>query len=60
MEFRLIEKTKTTISIEIAEADKTLALPIVMELLKDGNVVKAQLLEKHPPRRSYENQSRRL
>lgn len=48
MEFRLIEKTKTTIQIEIAEADRTLILPIVMELLKDKNVLKAQLLEKHP------------
>ena len=48
MEFRLIEKDKNKLTIEIAEADKTLLQPIVVELLKDKAVVTAQLLERHP------------
>ncbi len=48
MEFMLVEKDKTEIKIEVAEADNTLIQPLLVELLADKNVVTAQLFERHP------------
>ena len=48
MEFKLIEKKKDLIKIEIEDADETLIYPLIHELLQDSNVKDAQYSTGHP------------
>jgi DNA-directed RNA polymerase subunit L len=48
MEFRLLEKKKDTIKVEVHEADDTLIYPLLHELLQDKNVVDARYVTGHP------------
>ena len=48
MELRLVEKTKTTLKIEVIDEDMTLITPIVEELLKDPKVESAMYKQGHP------------
>ena len=48
MEFKLIEKKKNTIRVEIKDADETLIYPLIHELLQDKNVVDARYVTGHP------------
>jgi DNA-directed RNA polymerase subunit L len=48
MEFKLIEKKKDTIKVEIKDADETLIYPLIHELLQDKNVVDARYVTGHP------------
>lgn len=38
MEFKLLEKKKDTIKVEIQDADETLIYPLIHELLQDKNL----------------------
>jgi DNA-directed RNA polymerase subunit L len=48
MEFRLLEKKKDTIKVEVHEADDTLIYPLLHELLQDKNVADARYVTGHP------------
>ncbi len=48
MEFKLLEKKKDTIKVEIQEADETLIYPLIHELLKDKNIADARYVTGHP------------
>ena len=48
MEFKLVEKKKDLIRIEIEDADETLIYPLVHQLLQDSNVKNAQYSTGHP------------
>ena len=48
MDFKLVEKKKDTIKVEIHEADETLIYPLIHELLQDKNVVDARYVTGHP------------
>jgi DNA-directed RNA polymerase subunit L len=48
MEFRLLEKKKDTIKVEVHEADDTLIYPLLHELLQDKNVANARYVTGHP------------
>ena len=48
MEFKLIEKKKNLIKVEIEDADETLIYPLIHELLQDSNVKDAQYSTGHP------------
>jgi len=48
MEFKLVEKKKDSITVEIVDADETLIYPIIHELLQDKNVEEARFLTGHP------------
>lgn len=48
MEFKLIEKKKDIIKVEIKDADETLIYPLIHELLQDKNVVDARYTTGHP------------
>jgi DNA-directed RNA polymerase subunit L len=48
MEFKLVEKKKDTIKVEIKDADETLIYPLIHELLHDKNVVDARYTTGHP------------
>jgi len=48
MEFKLLEKKKDTIKVEIMNADETLIYPLIHELLQDKNVADARFSTGHP------------
>jgi len=48
MEFKLLEKKKDSIRVEIKDADETLIYPLMHELLQDKNVVDARFTTGHP------------
>lgn len=48
MEFKLLEKKKDSIRMEIRDADETLIYPLIHELLQDKNVVDARYVTGHP------------
>ena len=48
MEFKLVEKKKDTIKVEIHDADETLIYPLIHELLQDKNVAEARYITGHP------------
>ena len=48
MEFKLLDKKKNIIKLEIKEADETLIYPLLHELLQDKNVVDARFTTGHP------------
>ncbi len=48
MEFKLLEKKKDSIKVEIKEPDETLINPLIHELLQDKNVVDARFTTSHP------------
>ncbi len=48
MEFKLLEKKKDSIKVEIKEADETLIYPLLHELLQDKNVADARYTTGHP------------
>ncbi len=48
MEFKLIEKKKDSIKVEILDADETLINPLLHELLQDKNVQNARYTTGHP------------
>jgi len=48
MEFKLLEKKKDSIKVEIAEPDETLIYPLIHELLQDKNVSEARYITGHP------------
>lgn len=48
MEFKLVEKKKDMIKLEIADPDDTLIYPLIHELLQDKNVIEARYVTGHP------------
>jgi len=48
MEFKLLEKKKDSIKVEIQNADETLIYPFIHELLQDKNVSDARYVTGHP------------
>jgi len=48
MEFKLLEKKKDSIKVEIVDADETLIYPLIHELLRDKNVADARFVTGHP------------
>lgn len=48
MEFKLLEKKKDSIKVEIQDADETLIYPLIHELLQDKNVADARYVTGHP------------
>lgn len=48
MEFKLVEKKKDLIKIEIEDPDETLIYPLIHELLQDKNVKDATYSTGHP------------
>jgi len=48
MEFKLVEKKKDSIRLEIENADETLIYPLIHELLQDKNVSDARYVTGHP------------
>jgi DNA-directed RNA polymerase subunit L len=48
MEFKLLEKKKDSIKLEIHDADDTLIYPLIHELLQDKNVEEARYITGHP------------
>ncbi|MCU0852319.1 MAG: DNA-directed RNA polymerase subunit L [Thermoplasmata archaeon] len=48
MEFKLVEKKKDSIRVEIVDADETLIVPLIHELLQDKNVADARYVTGHP------------
>lgn len=48
MEFKLIEKKKDTIKVEVKDPDETLIYPLIHELLQDKNVTDARYVTGHP------------
>ena len=48
MEFKLVEKKKDLIKIEIEDSDETLIYPLIHELLQDKNVKDARYSTGHP------------
>ncbi len=48
MEFKLVEKKKDSIKVEILDADETLIYPLIHELLQDKNVADARYTTGHP------------
>jgi len=48
MEFKLVEKKKESIKVEILDADETLIYPLIHELLQDKNVADARYTTGHP------------
>lgn len=48
MEFKLVEKKKDSMKVEIVDADETLIVPLIHELLQDKNVVDARFVTGHP------------
>ena len=48
MEFKLVEKKKDSIRLEIVNADETLIYPLIHELLQDKNVEDARYVTGHP------------
>jgi len=48
MEFKLLEKKKDSIKVEIVDPDDTLIYPFIHELLQDKNVADARFVTGHP------------
>jgi DNA-directed RNA polymerase subunit L len=48
MEFKLVEKKKDSIKVEIQNADETMIYPLIHELLQDKNVADARYSTGHP------------
>lgn len=48
MEFKLLDKKKNSIKVEILQPDETLINPLIHELLQDKNVVDARFTTGHP------------
>ncbi len=48
MEFRVLEKSKNEIRVEVLNADNTLLRPLVDEMSMDDQVEKVQLIIRHP------------
>ncbi|OGS56217.1 MAG: hypothetical protein A3K60_08710 [Euryarchaeota archaeon RBG_19FT_COMBO_56_21] len=48
MEFKLVEKKKDMLKLEIADPDDTLIYPLIHELLQDKNVIEARYVTGHP------------
>jgi DNA-directed RNA polymerase subunit L len=48
MEFKLLEKKKDTIKVEIHDPDETLIYPLMHELLQDKSVSDARYTTGHP------------
>ncbi len=48
MEFKLVEKKKDSVRVEIKDADETLIYPLIHELLQDKNVQDARYTTGHP------------
>jgi len=48
MQFKLLEKKKDSIKVEITDADETLMYPLIHELLQDKNVSDARFVTGHP------------
>jgi len=48
MEFKLLEKKKNSIKVEIVDPDETLIYPLIHELLQDKNVADARFVTGHP------------
>jgi DNA-directed RNA polymerase subunit L len=48
MDFKLLEKKKDSLKVEIVEPDETLIYPLIHELLQDKNVVDARFTTGHP------------
>ena len=48
MQFKLLEKKKDSIKVEVADADETLIYPLIHELMQDKNVLDARYVTGHP------------
>ncbi|OGS52097.1 MAG: hypothetical protein A3K75_02145 [Euryarchaeota archaeon RBG_13_61_15] len=48
MEFKLLEKKKDSIKVQVYNADETLIYPLIHELLQDKNVDDARYVTGHP------------
>jgi DNA-directed RNA polymerase subunit L len=48
MEFKLVEKKKDSMKVEIIDVDETLVYPLIHELLQDKNVADARFTTGHP------------
>jgi DNA-directed RNA polymerase subunit L len=48
MEFKLVEKKKDSIKVEVSDPDDTLIYPLIHELLQDKNVEDARYVTGHP------------
>ena len=48
MEFKLVEKKKDSIKVEVLNPDETLIYPLIHELLQDKNVEDARYTTGHP------------
>jgi len=48
MEFKLIEKKKDSMKVEVYNAEETLIYPLIHELLQDKNVEDARYVTGHP------------
>ena len=48
MEFKLLEKKKDSMKVEIKDPDETLITPLLHELLQDKNVLDAKFTTGHP------------
>ena len=48
MEFKLVEKKKDSIKVEVLDPDETLIYPLIHELLQDKNVEDARYTTGHP------------
>ncbi|MBS3817080.1 MAG: hypothetical protein KGY76_05915 [Candidatus Thermoplasmatota archaeon] len=47
MDFKVLEKTDTTVELEIKDADDTVMYPLIEQLLKEGKVISADYSVKH-------------
>ncbi len=48
MEFKLLEKKKDSLKLEVVDPDETLIYPLIHELLQDKNVADARFVTGHP------------
>jgi len=48
MDFKVLEKTDTSLEIEIIDADDTVMYPLIEKLLKDDKIIDADYSVEHP------------
>lgn len=48
MDFKVLERTDTTLEIEIVEADDTVMYPLIEEMLKNEKIIDADYSVEHP------------
>lgn len=48
MDFKVLEKTETSLEIEIIDADDTVMYPLIEQLLKDDKIIDADYSVEHP------------